>query len=140
MDMLSELVEELGGAPARITLPLASRNPGRLARRLSFTRGHGYYWIILCRGLSCRACGFREEPIVRVERIREKDILSGLSHPVPRLVVECCGRVVGVGEWRGSRIVLEDLECDVNVKPASVECGGRECRISLAECLRECSG
>ena len=99
--------------PPRLELPLRSRYPHRLARRLSSpARGiDGAYWFLVCRGLRCWPCGFPEPPRVRVERVLGDDVLSDLRHPVPRLVVECCGRVVAVSRWDGSRVVVEDIEC-----------------------------
>ncbi|NOZ31082.1 MAG: hypothetical protein GXO68_03940, partial [Crenarchaeota archaeon] len=64
MNMLDELLEKLDKASlARLDLPIISRNPNRIARRLVFTEGLGFYWILLCSGLSCRACGFKEKPV-----------------------------------------------------------------------------
>jgi len=99
--------------PPRLDLPLRSRYPGRLARRLENpARGSdGNYWFLVCRGLKCWPCGFPERPRVRVERVVAEDVLSSLRHGVPRLVVECCGRVVAESRWDGSRVVVEDLEC-----------------------------
>lgn len=139
MNMLDELLEKLDNASlARLDLPIVSRNPNRIARRLVFTEGLGFYWILLCNGLSCRACGFREKPVIRVERVRERDVLSDLVHVVPRVLIECCGRIVGRGDWRGSRIVLEDLDCDVVVKRSGVYCGDILCSRGLVECLEHC--
>lgn len=141
MNMFLDLINRIGeDGLLRVELPLASRNPNRLERRLSFTEWFGYYWIILCSGLSCRACGFREKPVVRIERVRDRDILSDLIHVVPRITVECCGRVVAVGEWRGSRIVIDGFDCDVLVRPYGVDCGGLSCSSGLMECLRQCMG
>ncbi len=135
---VARLEEELGVRLPRVELPLASRRPGRIVERLSrLARAGGLYWVLLCRGLRCVACGFPEAPRVRVERSVERDVLSGLRHAVPRVVVECCGRVVAESRWDGSRVVLESFVCPVGVTGEGVYCWGR--RVSgLAEAV-ECA-
>ncbi len=138
MDQLASLAELLGiRGLVVLELPARSRRPSRLASRLRFARAHGWYWIGLCRGLECGLCGFPEEPVVRVERVVARDVLSDLVHRVPRIVVECCGERVGVGEWRGSWIVLEGLECRAWITGRGGVCGGRSCG-GPRECLRVC--
>jgi len=135
---LEEALKLAGARDKRLQLPAESRNPGRLAERLRPEPGRRGYWIIVCRGLACRLCGFPEEPRVRVERALAGDELSGLRHRLPRIVVECCGRVIARGEWRGSRIVVEDYWCPVEAGPRGWRCLGAPCGGPL-ECLEACA-
>ena len=127
----------LGVEPPLVQLPVKSRNPSRLARRLRPVEALGGYWLLLCRGLGCRLCGFPEEPVVVVRRRVVDDVLSGLRHRVPEVVLECCGRVLGVGRWTGSMINLEDLECPVEGRAGSWKCWGAPCP-GPRECLEAC--
>ncbi len=122
----------------RIDLPAESRYPSRLARRLEPVEGRWGYWLLLCRGLRCRLCGFPERPRVYVERVRAEDVLSGLRHMVPRIVVECCSRRSVVGEWMGSRIRVDRVECPLELGPEGGRCWGSPCG-SVEECLRACA-
>ncbi len=134
-------LEELGVEDVvKLTLPLKSRYPNRLLRRIRFAKGGSGYWIVLCKGLSCRACGFPEEPTVTIEHVVERDVLSDLRHRVPVVTLRCCGEVVGRGVWDGSRIVLEDIACWVEFGAGGVVCRGRVCGDGLVECVRECLG
>lgn len=128
----------LGVEPPRVDLPLRSRNPSRLARRLRPAAALGGYWLLVCRGLRCRLCGFPEEPSVRIERVLEEDVLSGLRHMVPVVRVECCGRMLAEGRWEGSVINLEDIECPVEATGEAWRCWGRPCG-GPVECLGACS-
>jgi len=122
----------------RLDLPLKSRNPNRILRRIRFTRGILGYWILLCRGLTCYACGFTEEPKVSLKHVIERDVLSDLRHRVPTVIVECCGEIVGRGVWDGSRIVLDRLDCQVEVYPDRVLCDSIVCEEEVVECVRRC--
>lgn len=139
MNFVEELLSVME-EPARISLPVYSRNPGRLGRRLRFTQALGFYWVIVCRGVSCRLCGFREKPTFRAVMVEERDSLSGLRHRVPSPIVECCGRIVSRGGWRGTRFVLDGFDCDVIVGHETINCRGALCTSSLTECLSSCRG
>ncbi len=127
----------LGVEPPLLRLPVQSRNPSRIVRRLRPVEALGGYWLLVCRGLGCRLCGFPEEPRVVVERRLVDDVLSGLRHRVPEVRVECCGRILGVGRWTGSMINLDGLECPVEGGGGGWRCWGRPCS-GPRECLDAC--
>ena len=139
MTWLDQALEKLGlQRLARINLPAESRYPSRLVRRLEPVGGRWGYWLLLCRGLRCRLCGFPEKPHIYVDRVEAEDVLSGLRHRVPRIVLECCSRRIIVGEWKASRIRVEEIDCPVELGPEGGKCLGSPCG-SVEECLEACA-
>jgi len=135
---------EFDGRPRIVRLPLESRNPSRIARRLEPLRVRepirALAWVVE-KGASLYICLWPPGEY-RVEALKRPayDRLSGLRHAI---VAEMRGIVGGAiawrALWRGDRLVVEEIECRAVIRPGgSVSCGGRECR--GPQCLTACLG
>jgi len=131
------LAERLGAASPRVLeLPVKSRYPSRLSRRLRFDRCAIGYCLVVCRGLSCILCLAPEEPVLRIMRVPQRDVLSDLVHAVPVVRVECCGRIIATGEWRGSLIVIDGFDCPCIIDKSRIECWSSDYALRVSEAVR----
>ena len=131
------LAERLGSkSPRVLELPVKSRHPSRLSKRLQFDKCAIGYCIIVCRGLSCVLCVAPEEPVLRIMRVPQRDVLSDLVHAVPVVRVECCGGVAAKGEWSGSLIVIDEFHCPCIVDKSRIDCWSGDYASRISEVLR----
>ncbi len=111
MEKAVSLARRVCGDSKVVELPISSRNPRRIIKRLEFVGGPEKYCLVICRGLSCELCVFPEKPVFTVELIRDSDVLSDLKHRVPIVIGYCCGSVIVKGLWKGSRIIVDNINC-----------------------------
>ncbi|MEB2837313.1 MAG: hypothetical protein GSR80_000523 [Desulfurococcales archaeon] len=144
--MLNWLPEwlEFDGRPRIVRLPLQSRNPSRIARRLEPLQVKrplkALAWLVE-KGASLYACLWPPGEY-RVETLRRPayDRLSGLKHTI---VAEVRGIIGGAiawrARWRGDRLVVDGIACKAVVRPGgAVACGDRGCM--GPQCLAACLG
>ncbi len=122
-----------------ISLPIKGRNIKKLIKKLEFFPCIKGYCLIICKELSCQLCWLPRKLEFKIIRVKQKDILSNLTHIVPKLVGQCCNFKVVVGEWKGSVVEISSINCPATIEPDSVDCLGSTCPGDIAKCLDECS-
>ncbi len=73
---------------------------------------------------------------MRIMRVPQRDVLSDLVHAVPVVRVECCGRIIATGEWRGSLIVIDGFDCPCIIDKSRIECWSSDYALRVSEAVR----
>ncbi len=95
----------------QVRLPAKTRDPRRLARRLSPERSGDLHVLQVCRGLECWKCVFHEPPRIVFEPRIVEDPLSSLRMRLLVPKAEYCGRTVWQARWEGGMLVVDRVEC-----------------------------
>ena len=113
-----------------VVLPVKARDPKRLSRRLTPRQEKGVYTLRVCHGLECYVCIMHSLPELRVNYIRVKDPLSGLSMRLPVVEAHYCGTRIWASRWERGMMVVDKVECPLimrgdclYIKSALVKCG-----------------
>ncbi len=146
--MSSKFAENIVGYDAKvIRLPLRSRNPRALIRRLKpiyyVYRDRVYNMWIVCSDIKCIICIVKGIYRVEISRIKVSDRLSGLRHNVPLIRGISGGKMIWSTKWDGEALVVDNIECDavfnretvLTCNDASVKtnCSNIECIIRYLE-------
>ena len=121
---LAKVMRSLCNTVKWTRLPVESRDPSRLARRMEPVRclEGDVLALGLCEGIDCYLCLWSGVYKVSYDRIYADDVLSGIRHwvRVPRGIVD--GRIVWEGSWRGDRFRIDHVECFARARIGMSEC------------------